>query len=133
MAKQPLKTLARLLGASALLFLYAIGSTQTGYLHQLFHPEEISATHSVAQEQDPCHRSLYHGVDTGCRHEFHLAKMQSCGFCHTLVHADQIVFDTSTAVMSLSGTKPDVRIKGREAIFVGYTRLTRGPPTALHA
>jgi len=133
MPKRPLKTLARMLGALALFVLYGIGSTQTGYLHQLFHPEEVTAVHTIAQEQDPCHRSLYHGVDTGCRHEFHLAKMQSCGLFHTLVHADQILFESSTLTSHGACLAPEISIREGIASIIAISRLTRGPPVGLHA
>ena len=132
-ANRQLKTLAKSMGAAALLLLYVMGSTQTGYLHQLFHPEEVASTHSLKQEEDPCHRALYHGMDTGCRHEVHLVKVHSCGMCHTLVHTDLLLFDTPASASIQEGRECIVRRKNCCTIDVTNTFLTRGPPAELHA
>ncbi|MGC3943550.1 MAG: hypothetical protein QM762_03275 [Chryseolinea sp.] len=121
-----------MLSISAMLSLYIIGSTQTGYLHQLLHPEEATAAHTKKQEQDPCHRSMYHGMDSGCRHEFHLAKKHSCTFVHTLTHSDPALFDTCHAFSVPAGIAKVLLPESAQAIIVSYTFLTRGPPAELH-
>jgi hypothetical protein len=127
------KALAMSFGAAALLLLYVMGSAQTGYLHQLFHPAEVAATHSVKQEEDPCHRALYHGMDRGCRHEVHLVKVHSCGLCHTLVHTELLLFDAPASTSIQVGRECIVRPKNCCTIDVTNTFLTRGPPAELHA
>lgn len=91
---QRLKVIGRLLGAVMLFVLYGMGSTQTDYLHQLFHPDEIAAAHTPVEEEDPCHRAIYHGVDTACEHEYHVVKLSSCSCFHTLTHSDPLLFNT---------------------------------------
>lgn len=131
-AKRQLKTLAKLLGVALMLSLYAIGSTQTGYLHQLFHPDEIAATHSTKQEEDPCHRAMYHGMDTGCRHEFHLGKLHSCGISHTLTHSDLLLFDTDSGVDRVLECHSIARPAMGIAATITDSHFTRGPPIELH-
>ena len=130
--KRRLHKLARLLGVIALLSLYGIGSTQTGYLHQLFHPEEVATAHSTTQEQDPCHRALYHGMDTGCRHEFHLVKVHSCGLFHTLAHSDIALFDTASGVSIVTKRASLTQPTNQSVVTVTDSHLTRGPPVELH-
>jgi len=118
----------RLLSAGLLFVLYTLGSTQLGFVHQLFHPGELTATHTAVQEKNPCHRNLYHGERSGCNHEYHLAKLTVCNFCHTFIPADQIVFSTDGPEF--------IHLNEREFI-VGYSfvldpansqLLARGPP-----
>lgn len=78
------KGLLRWFAALSLMLLYGAGSTQTGYLHQLFHPDEVAEIHTPKQESDPCHRSLFHGVADACDHEFHVVKVSSCGLVHII-------------------------------------------------
>jgi hypothetical protein len=132
-ANRQLKALARSVSAAALLLLYVMGSTQTGYLHQLFHPEEVAATHSLKQEEDPCHRALYHGRDTGCRHEVHLIKVHSCGLSHTLAHTDLLLFESPSSTSIQAGRECIVPRKNCCTIGITNTFLTRGPPAELHA
>jgi hypothetical protein len=133
MGKRQLTALVKLLGASALLLLYAIGSTQTGFLHQLFHPDEVAAIHSPKQEENPCHRALYHGMDTGCRHEFHLVKVHSCGLCHTLVHTEMLLFDGHAGGPTRRVSELVERLRSRCTTDITNAFLTRGPPVELHA
>ncbi|HTF20519.1 MAG TPA: hypothetical protein VK658_20745 [Chryseolinea sp.] len=133
MVTRQLKALARWLGAVAMLSLYAIGSTQTGYLHQLFHPDEVAATHSPQLEEDPCHRALYHGMDIGCRHKVHLVKVHSCGLCHMLVHSDLLLFETPASTPTHTGREIIARLKNCCTIDVTRNFHTRGPPVELHA
>ena len=132
-ANRQLKALARSVGAAALLLLYVMGSTQTGYLHQLFHPEEVAAPHSLKQEEDPCHRTLYHGMDTGCRHEVHLVKVHSCGLSHTLVQTELLIFESPASTSIQAGRECIVPRKNCCTIDITNTFLTRGPPAELRA
>lgn len=127
------KTLIRLTGIAFLLMFYAAGVTQTGFLHQLFHPGEMAVSHSVKQEKDPCHRALFHGADNGCRHEFHLVKVHSCGLCHTLAHSDLLLFDPAFTGSPVGSDKWIALSSGRCHVDVYHSFLTRGPPAALRA
>ena len=127
-----LKTTGKTLSVAVMLLLYVTGSIQTGYLHQLLHPGEIALNHSPKLEQDPCHRSMYHGLDTGCRHEFHLEKKHSCTFVHAVTHSDPVLFDTCHGEAFLASPPRVLASDSLKAILVKYTVLTRGPPAELH-
>jgi hypothetical protein len=78
-----------------LLILYVAGTSGIEGLHQFFHSHDHSVTHSEAQEQDPCHRSIYHDVaDKGCGHHSHLIVRDKCELCDLLFHTDQILLST---------------------------------------
>ena len=119
---------ARWLAAVTLLLLYGVGSTQTGYLHQLFHPDELAAIHSRVQEQDPCHRALFHGIGVGCRHEFHLVKVSSCGLFHTISHNDvQLSFAPPVMGTVAEAAPSNLSDQGHSRLILKAVFL-RGPP-----
>jgi hypothetical protein len=84
----------RALSAAFLLSLYVGGNTQVGFIHELLHTEEAT-NHSDIQEQNPCHRSIYHGEASGCKHQYHLVKVNTCSFCHMLTPIDEVMFSST--------------------------------------
>jgi hypothetical protein len=81
--------------AVLLLTLYAAGTSGIEGLHQLFHSHDHSVAHSETQEQDPCHRSIYHHVtDKRCGHHSHLIVRDKCELCDVLFCTDQILLST---------------------------------------
>ena len=77
---------------SLFLALYIAGSTGYGLLHQ--HQSLVS--HSAEEENDPCHKAIYHvEEEQACKHESHVSKKESCCDCHLLFHSDQIIFRNS--------------------------------------
>lgn len=123
----PIGKVLKSLSAVLLLCLYIGGNTHLGMFHRFFHKDE-AANHTSVQEKNPCHRSIYHGQNSGCKHEFHLVKITTCLLCHTLCHVDQIVFNTTA--------KTAVRCEPRrfdfsDQIFPDSIRSlfsSRGPP-----
>jgi hypothetical protein len=75
-----------------LLTFYVGGASQSQLLHQLFHSHDHSVSHSEAQEQDPCHRSIYHNdEEKGCEHHSHIVVADNCELCDLTFHTDQIL------------------------------------------
>ena len=71
-----------------LLVVYIAGNTGYG----LFHEHERFLAHSTEEENDPCHRSIYHfEKNNACKHQSHFSKNEKCGQCHLLCHTDQII------------------------------------------
>lgn len=126
------KNTFRVFTAAFLLIFYIIGNTQIGFVHQLFHPDEVAITHSDNQEKNPCHRSIYHGQETGCRHEFHLVKVNTCGASHTLAHVDQLLFPVDAPecihITAIDSIQPDAGQQSDNEL----SRPSRGPPALLH-
>lgn len=88
------------LSAVFLLLLYFGGNVQFESLHDIVHSVEQSL-HSVEQENDPCHRAIYHEVENdGCDHETHLTSVEQCPLCHVVpINIQQ--FEASNSFESL--------------------------------
>jgi hypothetical protein len=69
---------------SFLLLLYLAGNVHLQSFHEAFHSLEKSL-HSVEQEEDPCHRAIYHEVkNDGCDHKTHVTEIKQCPLCHVV-------------------------------------------------
>ncbi len=69
---------------SLLLLLYLAGNVHVESFHEAFHSLEKSL-HSVEQEEDPCHRAIYHEVkNDGCDHKTHVTEIKQCPLCHVV-------------------------------------------------
>jgi hypothetical protein len=87
---------ARILAVGLLAAAYIIGNSPGEALHKLFHNQE-TVVHTVDQEKDSCHRTIYHQEkEDGCEHKSHVCKVEKCNLCHALSHIDQIVISDST-------------------------------------
>ena len=65
-----------------LVFLYVAGNVQVESFHKIFHSFE-QALHSFDQENDPCHRAIYHdSKQDGCDHKTHVTEVKKCPLCH---------------------------------------------------
>lgn len=72
------------ISAVLLLLLYFAGNVQFESLHDVVHSLEQSL-HTAEQENDPCHRAIYHEVENdGCDHETHLTSVEQCPLCHVV-------------------------------------------------
>lgn len=70
------------------IFLYIVSTALPGVLHVLVHDHAVS--HTMAHENDPCHRMLYHGEAAACDHDAHLIDSDECPLCDVVCHTDQI-------------------------------------------
>lgn len=70
---------------------YLVGNAPFEAFHKIFHPQEAIVVHTIDQEKNSCHRSIYHQEkETNCAHKAHLAKLDKCKLCHALSHSDHI-------------------------------------------
>lgn len=73
-----------------ILSLYIAGTSGVSRLHQFFHEHE-TVSHSAEQEEDPCHRALYHqDADHGCQHNTHVTASEKCDVCDLILHVEYI-------------------------------------------
>lgn len=83
---------AALIGLLAVL--YIIGNVQLESIHQAFHSLE-TALHSSEQEQDPCHRAVYHeAINDGCDHSTHFTAVKNCPLCHVVPVNEQLTINS---------------------------------------
>lgn len=79
-----------------LLTFYLAGASQFQGLHQLFHWHDHSVSHSELQEQDPCHRAIYHDdQEKGCGHHSHIVVTDKCELCDLTSPEDQIILSSA--------------------------------------
>lgn len=77
--------------ALILLVLYVAGTSELEIIHSFFHNHDHTVSHSEEQEQDPCHRLIYHGdIQQGCDHDSHLIVSDKCHMCDLAFHGDQM-------------------------------------------
>jgi hypothetical protein len=108
-----------------LLALYTASGTGYGLLHE--HQSFVS--HSIEEENDPCHKAIYHiDADNACSHESHVSKHEKCCACHLLCHPDQIIARSSFTESVYLGA-------GIKCIFlespiddISHSHPSRGPP-----
>lgn len=82
--------------AIIMLLFYAIGNIPVEIIHQFVHAHVTVVVHSIAQEKDPCHVSLYHeGRDGSCEHKTHVVTLDSCNLCHLIFHSDPLIVTNS--------------------------------------
>jgi hypothetical protein len=69
----------RIAWVSLLLLTYLASSVKIDSYHSLVHDASVIVQHQVENENDPCHRSIYHHDSyKGCRHEAHFSKYDKC-------------------------------------------------------
>jgi hypothetical protein len=90
---------ARTFSAILLLLFYVAGNVQFESFHQVFHSLE-KALHSAEQENDPCHRSIYHDAkENGCDHKTHVTAVKNCPLCHVVPFNEQHLASNHTIIV----------------------------------
>lgn len=114
-----------------LLLFYAIGVLQVESFHSLFHAHEKAALHSVNEEKDPCHRTVYHGEkEQGCAHKTHVKKSDTCASCAVCISSAYIAnhyFETKILSFTAAFVSQDEIFS---AINPFHQKPSRAPPIA---
>ena len=111
-----------------LLVLYITGNTQFEGFHKLFHAHQVVADHSIANEKDPCHRSIYHHEKNKDLHRSHLIKAENCNLCHVFFHTDQLTFADSSCKFIPSGSAFTERLIAVQLTDIIVQLPLRAPP-----
>jgi hypothetical protein len=112
-----------------LLVLYGAAALKVDSVHELFHAQELKELHSPEQENNPCHKSVYHQeAEKGCEHKSHITENTKCPLCEYNVTPDQLVNE----FLASSEVKADEskQIVWFEAVTTSATicLTSRGPP-----
>jgi hypothetical protein len=119
---------AKVLAVVLLATAYIIGNSPGEALHKLFHNQE-TVVHTVDQEKDSCHRTIYHQEkEDGCKHKSHISKVDKCTLCHALSHIDQIAISDSTCEFISTDVDIASRIIPHHFSFAGTNLPARAPP-----
>jgi len=120
-----LKTLSAIL----LLFFYLVGATQIELLHRFFYAHDTTFIHSVEQEKDLCHRTIYHiEKKDGCEHNSHLIRVEKCCPCNVLFHSDQIAFSDLSCEFIQSSLIVAEEFKSVQIAGIDNNLPSRAPP-----
>ena len=116
--------------AVALAGLYIFSFLLTDLVHPLIHHQEYT-THTAADEQDPCHLEIYHGVkESSANHHTHLSTANDkCWLCDIVFHHD--VLRAEKQVITKRSCTSTQKIVFTSSSSLGFIALStsRGPPT----
>jgi len=116
---------------TALLLLLYIGGTIGSDLEQVLHAHTDVESHSVQNEQNACHRTIYHHEkENGCQHNAHFVKTEKCKNCHSVFQADGAFVITSSFKFPVHNSP--IEIKSIPVVIYGIQlrQSLRGPPFA---
>src|SRR5687767_14297636 len=82
-----------------LLFFYVLGSHIQDF-HEILHGENAeSIEHSTQQEEDPCHRNVFHHEENACEHTTHVTKFEKCSLCEWSLYNDQWIASNGSIII----------------------------------
>ncbi|MFZ6000988.1 MAG: hypothetical protein ACOYW3_10795 [Bacteroidota bacterium] len=120
--------LARLL-TFFLLALYAVGSLQVESFHRLLHGHDDIALHSVEQEQNDCHRAVFHNQAKGdCKHKSHVTENKKCPLCQISTQQLHVVISYSHETFSLASEESSSYLQVFTPQSDTKWRADRAPP-----
>lgn len=113
-----------------LLALYAATALKADSIHELLHAREFAELHSVEQESNPCHKSVYHQeAEKGCEHKSHITENTKCPLCEYNGSADELLTNYHAAFDEILTTSlPILVLEGFQFAQV-LAHADRGPPT----
>jgi hypothetical protein len=112
--------------------LYLAGTVQVASLHGLIHGDhDAAAVHSMQNEADPCHISLFHDkAEQSCDHDSHLTRPSDCPLCQYCSPLPHLVADLVNVAPSPATDDSSFVLFTGEPIRNTFCRETRGPPEA---
>jgi hypothetical protein len=115
-----------------LLLMYITGTSQLELVHSLAHDHVSLISHSQEQEEDPCHRLIYHNdVENGCGHDSHLIVTDKCHMCDLTLHCVQSLISSVTIDPPAVGDAEFVIYNADEASYRAIISSSRAPPVLI--
>ena len=113
-----------------LLALYAAAALKVDSIHELLHAREFAELHSVEQESNPCHKSVYHQeAEKGCEHKSHITENTKCPLCEYNSSADELLTSHhSDSDETPTASLPVLVLEGFQYAQI-FAHADRGPPT----
>jgi hypothetical protein len=119
-------------GLVVLLALYALAAVKVDSFHELFHAQEVAELHSVQQENNPCHKSIYHqAAEAGCEHPLHYTENKKCPLCEYHASGDQLLTETVAAKRAAIVSNQKSFILNDVAPAAAVAHAPRGPPAVV--
>lgn len=89
--------------AISFVLLYIVGSVNVELIHKLKHAHHQNVSHTIKDESDACHVSIYHqGKQGGCEHKQHLVKNTKCSLCDSQLHKPHLLSNLRIVVEHVS-------------------------------
>ena len=113
-----------------LLALYAAAALKVDSIHELMHAREFAELHSVAQENNPCHKSIYHQeAEKGCEHKSHITENTKCPLCEYNSSVDELLTDYASEAHNTPTASLVIFTSEGIQFLSGLAHADRGPPT----
>lgn len=124
-----LSKLLRQLATVAMLIVYGFGSFPGDSLHAIVHAREVAELHSIEQENDACHQSLFHADATrGCEHKTHLVIGGKCAFTQIGHQPSHVAaYQQPAQQFEATGSTPEAAAFCVVSAFAGFFS-SRAPP-----
>jgi hypothetical protein len=85
--------------------------------------------HSVKQEEDPCHRLIYHSdKENGCGHDSHYIVSDQCEMCDLAIQSDQSLISSVTIHAPIYFQQPFAIYKDNLDSYQAVISSSRAPP-----
>jgi hypothetical protein len=112
-----------------LLALYAAAALKVDSIHELVHANEFADLHSVEQENNPCHKSIYHQeAEKGCEHKSHITENTKCPLCEYSSSIDELLTHHAEESAETSNAALPVLISEGFLFPSAFAHADRGPP-----
>ena len=77
----------------SLLLLYVFSYFSFELIHQFQHSHEYEALHTEENENEACHRAVFHSEKDACDHKTHVTSLEKhCDLCDVIVQQNRLVF-----------------------------------------
>ncbi len=116
----------------ALLIFYVVGTGKLEVVHSIFHDHAATISHTEEQEEDPCHRAIYHDdVEKGCHHATHLIVSDKCQLCDCATHSDQSLVSCQIDSSGPYAIKGFISYKDNLDSYCAFISSSRAPPVII--
>jgi len=124
-----LKTGLKVLAIGVCAAFYLIGNSPFEAFHKIFHQQDSIVRHTVDEEKNSCHRSIYHQEnESGCAHKSHITKLDKCKLCHALSHSYHVATFNSSFEFIQSESCTSLKSVAAIAFHFDSNLPSRAPP-----
>jgi hypothetical protein len=82
-----------------LLLIFYLLASHVQDIHRSLHKEhQQSVLHSPQQEEDPCHRNLFHHEENTCEHKTHISNAERCSLCEWVIEKEEWIASNDPVV-----------------------------------
>lgn len=129
--KKLIRTASVAICACFLAVAYFMGTLPAEVWHDIVHAHEQAPLHTVIQEKDPCHRSIYHhDKASGCQHKTHLTGNKKCCFSVVTINTAQLISSYNVPTVSHADSTQPIAQCHLLVDTILLNRSSRAPPVS---